>query len=223
MNVKLLDLFPPLCHQFLSFPQSLLSVHDVVAQKSYDPELPPLPEGIEDDEDSVKIIRLVKNKEPLVSRLFFFASVISGKSILNLLRNKCVQLVEYIVLVKPLKTHSQKNVVHSFTPKVLICDIITTRQHIIQYPTCRPLFSFPSLLFLAILLVHLELSRCIGSCECITLLQNFPITSLLFKSAPYFPLTQASALISIRVWTTTQLQIEMCYVWKGSCHVLEGF
>lgn len=47
-------------------------MHDVVAQKSYDPELPPLPEGIEDDEDSVKIIRLVKNKEPLVSSFFFF-------------------------------------------------------------------------------------------------------------------------------------------------------
>uniref|UniRef100_A0A7N8X1B7 MAGUK p55 scaffold protein 7a n=1 Tax=Mastacembelus armatus TaxID=205130 RepID=A0A7N8X1B7_9TELE len=44
---------------------SLLSVHDTVAQKSYDPELPPLPEDIDDDEDSVKIIRLVKNKEPL--------------------------------------------------------------------------------------------------------------------------------------------------------------
>uniref|UniRef100_A0A7N6FL17 Membrane protein, palmitoylated 7b (MAGUK p55 subfamily member 7) n=1 Tax=Anabas testudineus TaxID=64144 RepID=A0A7N6FL17_ANATE len=43
----------------------LLSVHDTVAQKSYDPELPPLPEDIEGDEDSVKIIRLVKNKEPL--------------------------------------------------------------------------------------------------------------------------------------------------------------
>ncbi|XP_035800525.2 MAGUK p55 subfamily member 7 isoform X1 [Amphiprion ocellaris] len=45
--------------------KSLLSVHDTVAQKSYDPELPPLPEDIDDDEDSVKIIRLVKNKEPL--------------------------------------------------------------------------------------------------------------------------------------------------------------
>uniref|UniRef100_A0A3B4TG69 MAGUK p55 scaffold protein 7a n=1 Tax=Seriola dumerili TaxID=41447 RepID=A0A3B4TG69_SERDU len=44
---------------------SLLTVHDAVAQKSYDPELPPLPEDIDDDEDSVKIIRLVKNKEPL--------------------------------------------------------------------------------------------------------------------------------------------------------------
>ncbi|KAM9839572.1 MAGUK p55 subfamily member 7 isoform 2-T2 [Aulostomus maculatus] len=43
--------------------KGLLLVHDTVAQKSYDPELPPLPEDI--DEDSVKIIRLVKNKEPL--------------------------------------------------------------------------------------------------------------------------------------------------------------
>uniref|UniRef100_A0A8K9UPL3 MAGUK p55 scaffold protein 7a n=1 Tax=Oncorhynchus mykiss TaxID=8022 RepID=A0A8K9UPL3_ONCMY len=45
--------------------KSLLSVHDTVAQKSYDPELPPLPDDIDDDEVSVKIIRLVKNKEPL--------------------------------------------------------------------------------------------------------------------------------------------------------------
>lgn len=45
--------------------KSLLSVHDTVAKKSYDPELPPLPEDLDDDEDSVKIIRLVKNKEPL--------------------------------------------------------------------------------------------------------------------------------------------------------------
>ncbi|KAM9337386.1 MAGUK p55 subfamily member 7 [Symphorus nematophorus] len=53
--------------QILAKPyvKSLLSVHDTVAQKSYDPELPPLPEDIDDDEDSVKIIRLVKNKEPL--------------------------------------------------------------------------------------------------------------------------------------------------------------
>uniref|UniRef100_A0A665UWH9 Membrane protein, palmitoylated 7b (MAGUK p55 subfamily member 7) n=1 Tax=Echeneis naucrates TaxID=173247 RepID=A0A665UWH9_ECHNA len=49
---------------FFFFP-FLLEVHDIVAQKNYDPELPPLPEDIDDDEDSVKIIRLVKNKEPL--------------------------------------------------------------------------------------------------------------------------------------------------------------
>jgi hypothetical protein len=49
--------------------QALLSVHDTVAQKSYDPVLPPVPDDIDDEEDSVKIIRLVKNSEPLV-RLF---------------------------------------------------------------------------------------------------------------------------------------------------------
>ncbi|KAM9712567.1 MAGUK p55 subfamily member 7 isoform 2-T2 [Menidia menidia] len=45
--------------------KGLLSVHDTVGLGSYDPELPPLPEDIDEDEDSVKIIRLVKNKEPL--------------------------------------------------------------------------------------------------------------------------------------------------------------
>ncbi|XP_069067413.1 MAGUK p55 subfamily member 7 isoform X3 [Pleurodeles waltl] len=44
---------------------ALLCVHDTVAQKNYDPVLPPMPEDIDDDEDSVKIIRLVKNREPL--------------------------------------------------------------------------------------------------------------------------------------------------------------
>lgn len=47
--------------------QALLSVHDTVAQKSYDPVLPPMPDDIDEEEDSVKIIRLVKNREPLVS------------------------------------------------------------------------------------------------------------------------------------------------------------
>ncbi|XP_044783975.1 MAGUK p55 subfamily member 7 isoform X3 [Bubalus bubalis] len=45
--------------------KALLSVHDTVAQKNYDPVLPPMPDDIDDEEDSVKIIRLVKNREPL--------------------------------------------------------------------------------------------------------------------------------------------------------------
>uniref|UniRef100_A0A8C8VJX7 MAGUK p55 subfamily member 7 n=1 Tax=Pelusios castaneus TaxID=367368 RepID=A0A8C8VJX7_9SAUR len=45
--------------------KALLSVHDTVAQKNYDPVLPPMPEDIDEEEDSVKIIRLVKNREPL--------------------------------------------------------------------------------------------------------------------------------------------------------------
>uniref|UniRef100_A0A672NZ67 MAGUK p55 scaffold protein 3 n=1 Tax=Sinocyclocheilus grahami TaxID=75366 RepID=A0A672NZ67_SINGR len=46
---------------------AVLSVHDTVAQKNFDPVLPPLPDDFEDelDEESVKIVRLVKNKEPL--------------------------------------------------------------------------------------------------------------------------------------------------------------
>lgn len=46
----------------------MLVVHDTVAQKNFDPVLPPLPDNIDDDfdEESVKIVRLVKNKEPLV-------------------------------------------------------------------------------------------------------------------------------------------------------------
>lgn len=43
-------------------------VHDTVAQKNFDPVLPPLPESMDEEfeEESVKIVRLVKNKEPLV-------------------------------------------------------------------------------------------------------------------------------------------------------------
>lgn len=52
------------------FPlQSLLSVHDAVAQRDFEPTLPPIPdEVLEEDEDSVKIVSLVKSKEPLVSK-----------------------------------------------------------------------------------------------------------------------------------------------------------
>ncbi|KAM6897177.1 LOW QUALITY PROTEIN: MAGUK p55 subfamily member 3-like [Xenentodon cancila] len=47
--------------------KAVLSAHDIVAQKKFDPVLPPLPEDPDDnlEEESVKIVRLVKNKEPL--------------------------------------------------------------------------------------------------------------------------------------------------------------
>ncbi|XP_029311603.1 MAGUK p55 subfamily member 3-like isoform X1 [Cottoperca gobio] len=47
--------------------KAVLSAHDTVAQKNFDPVLPPLPEDLDDEleEESVKIVRLVKNKEPL--------------------------------------------------------------------------------------------------------------------------------------------------------------
>uniref|UniRef100_A0A3B4WRY0 Membrane palmitoylated protein 7 n=1 Tax=Seriola lalandi dorsalis TaxID=1841481 RepID=A0A3B4WRY0_SERLL len=44
----------------------LLSVHDAVAQRDFEPTLPPVPDDVlEEDEDSVKIVSLVKTKEPL--------------------------------------------------------------------------------------------------------------------------------------------------------------
>lgn len=52
--------------------QSLLSVHDAVAQRDFEPTLPPMPDDVlEEDEDSVKIVSLVKTKEPLVSQNLF--------------------------------------------------------------------------------------------------------------------------------------------------------
>ncbi|CAG12636.1 unnamed protein product, partial [Tetraodon nigroviridis] len=47
--------------------KAVLSAHDTVAQKNFDPVLPPLPEEVDNDlkEESVKIVRLVKNREPL--------------------------------------------------------------------------------------------------------------------------------------------------------------
>ncbi|XP_037537899.1 MAGUK p55 subfamily member 7-like [Nematolebias whitei] len=46
--------------------KSLLHVHDAVAQRDFEPTLPPIPDNaVEKEEDSVKIISLVKTKEPL--------------------------------------------------------------------------------------------------------------------------------------------------------------
>uniref|UniRef100_UPI00398ED7B7 MAGUK p55 subfamily member 3-like n=1 Tax=Pristiophorus japonicus TaxID=55135 RepID=UPI00398ED7B7 len=47
--------------------QAVLSAHDTVARKAFDPVLPPMPDDleVEEEEESMKIVRLVKNKEPL--------------------------------------------------------------------------------------------------------------------------------------------------------------
>ncbi|KAJ8410133.1 hypothetical protein AAFF_G00211740 [Aldrovandia affinis] len=47
--------------------QALLSAHDTVAQKDYDPVLPPLPDNLPEDEEAMRIVCLVKNKQPLRS------------------------------------------------------------------------------------------------------------------------------------------------------------
>uniref|UniRef100_A0A3B1KAB6 MAGUK p55 scaffold protein 4 n=1 Tax=Astyanax mexicanus TaxID=7994 RepID=A0A3B1KAB6_ASTMX len=45
--------------------EALLSAHDVVGLKDYEPILPPLPEDLPVDEEAMRIVCLVKNKQPL--------------------------------------------------------------------------------------------------------------------------------------------------------------
>ncbi|XP_066521295.1 MAGUK p55 subfamily member 4 isoform X2 [Hoplias malabaricus] len=45
--------------------QALLSAHDVVGLKDYEPILPPLPADLPEDEEAMRIVCLVKNKQPL--------------------------------------------------------------------------------------------------------------------------------------------------------------
>ncbi|XP_077360591.1 MAGUK p55 subfamily member 7-like [Festucalex cinctus] len=57
------ELFALLCNPHF---KGLIYVHDAVAQRDYEPTLPQVPDGIiDDEEDSVKIVSLVKTKEPL--------------------------------------------------------------------------------------------------------------------------------------------------------------
>ncbi|KAM8871826.1 MAGUK p55 subfamily member 4 isoform 1-T2 [Synchiropus picturatus] len=66
--------------------QALLSAHDTVAQKDYDPVLPPVPDDVPDDEEATRIVCLVKNKQPLGATIkrndntgeIFVARVIHG-------------------------------------------------------------------------------------------------------------------------------------------------
>ncbi|XP_075385863.1 MAGUK p55 subfamily member 4 isoform X1 [Tenrec ecaudatus] len=45
--------------------KALLSAHDTVAQKDFEPWLPPLPDTIPESEEAVRIVCMVKNRQPL--------------------------------------------------------------------------------------------------------------------------------------------------------------
>jgi hypothetical protein len=47
--------------------QNLLASHDIVAQRDYLPKLSEVPIEVDEDEETVKIVQLVKSQEPLVS------------------------------------------------------------------------------------------------------------------------------------------------------------
>lgn len=46
--------------------QAILCTHDAVAQKDYYPHLPDIPPDADEEEETVKIVQLVKSDEPLV-------------------------------------------------------------------------------------------------------------------------------------------------------------
>lgn len=49
------------------FFQALLSAHDTVSLRDYEPDLPALPKDLPEDEEAMRIVCLVKNNQPLVS------------------------------------------------------------------------------------------------------------------------------------------------------------
>ena len=44
--------------------------HDAIAQKDFYPHLPEIPIEVDEDEETVKIVQLVKSNEPLVCTTF---------------------------------------------------------------------------------------------------------------------------------------------------------
>jgi hypothetical protein len=61
--------------------QGLLCAHDAVAQKDYFPRLPEIPLEVDEDEETIKIVQLVKSNEPLVCS-YVYIELYSSFSIL---------------------------------------------------------------------------------------------------------------------------------------------
>uniref|UniRef100_A0A8C3YLL7 MAGUK p55 subfamily member 4 n=1 Tax=Catagonus wagneri TaxID=51154 RepID=A0A8C3YLL7_9CETA len=59
------QLVPATPHAQALSKEALLSAHDTVAQKDFEPLLPPLPDNIPESEEAMRIVCLVKNQQPL--------------------------------------------------------------------------------------------------------------------------------------------------------------
>ena len=57
-----------------NFFQNLLASHDIVAQRDYLPKLNEVPIEVDEDEETVKIVQLVKSHEPLVNKPYLIGS-----------------------------------------------------------------------------------------------------------------------------------------------------
>ena len=47
--------------------QNLLASHDIVAQRDYQPKLSEIPVEVDEDEETIKIVQLVKSQDALVN------------------------------------------------------------------------------------------------------------------------------------------------------------
>lgn len=67
--------------------QNLLASHDIVAQRDYLPKLKEIPVEVDEDEETVKLVQLVKSQEPLVSimEVVMILALLLGLGIITLL------------------------------------------------------------------------------------------------------------------------------------------
>lgn len=52
-----------------------MCAHDAIAQKDFYPHLPDIPIEVDEDEETIKIVQLVKSNEPLVSWIFWILHI----------------------------------------------------------------------------------------------------------------------------------------------------
>ena len=57
-------------HHLLIQLQNLLASHDIVAQRDYQPKLSEIPVEVDEDEETIKIVQLVKSQDALVNIYF---------------------------------------------------------------------------------------------------------------------------------------------------------
>ena len=108
--MEVLELLAPRCHispicrelfHLLQKPhlQSLMCAHDAVAQKDFYPHLPEIPIEMDEDEDTIKIVQLVKSNEPLVSQFIkcLHQAINTHNYIINTKRQTNILFFNFIV------------------------------------------------------------------------------------------------------------------------------
>uniref|UniRef100_A0A8C7EN44 MAGUK p55 scaffold protein 4 n=1 Tax=Neovison vison TaxID=452646 RepID=A0A8C7EN44_NEOVI len=78
LEFKEKKLVPATTHAQTLSCEALLSAHDTVAQKDFEPLLPPLPDNIPESEEAMRIVCIVKNQQPLVRKSLHLLRIISG-------------------------------------------------------------------------------------------------------------------------------------------------